>query len=90
MFIRITNIWSLLILNLKFNIKSNQISYKQCYRLFLEYQSKSCQEYDPLSMNDQNCYNSSFGTFHWKKEEGECISCYQQLLILSIIIIMLI
>ncbi|CAD8198438.1 unnamed protein product [Paramecium pentaurelia] len=60
---------------------------------FWNYQSQSCQEYDPFSMNDQNCYNSSFGTYHWKKEkhqEGECISCYQQLLILSIIITMLI
>ncbi|CAD8095096.1 unnamed protein product [Paramecium sonneborni] len=55
--------------------------------------SNECQDFDPEIMDNIDCYTYSFGTYHWDKkkgEKGDCVSCFQQLLIFSIIMIILI
>ncbi|CAD8105230.1 unnamed protein product [Paramecium primaurelia] len=59
---------------------------------YWNYESYTCEEFYPSQMNYMNCYGSSAGTYHWnskKEKKGDCVSCYQQFLILSIIITML-
>ncbi|CAD8211664.1 unnamed protein product [Paramecium octaurelia] len=65
---------------------------KKCSWMFLEFQN-TCEDYSPSTQNYLNCYPFNRGTYNWDNKDvkhGSCVPCFQELLIVTILISMII